>query len=142
MISIKATSYLKVPPSSQTRMVSTTTKTNTIRRSISIRIAGLKTSLARATILRMAHHRHVTYGFGAGRCVCPGQHLGENSLVRTWLFDLFMNLSLLSLSNSSLILSLPTKFTYLMYIPSYNTGPEYGKNCLGIQYRWSSQSRY
>lgn len=27
-------------------------------------------------------HRRVTYGFGAGRRVCPGQHLAENSLVR------------------------------------------------------------
>jgi cytochrome P450 len=27
-------------------------------------------------------HRRVTYGFGAGRRVCPGQRLAENSLVR------------------------------------------------------------
>ena len=26
-------------------------------------------------------HRRVTYGFGAGRRVCPGQRLAENSLV-------------------------------------------------------------
>lgn len=26
-------------------------------------------------------HRRVTYGFGAGRRVCPGQQLAENSLV-------------------------------------------------------------
>lgn len=26
--------------------------------------------------------RRNTYTFGAGRRVCPGQHLGENSLVR------------------------------------------------------------
>lgn len=27
------------------------------------------------------YHRRVTYGFGAGRRVCPGQRLAENSLV-------------------------------------------------------------
>ena len=27
-------------------------------------------------------HRRTTYSFGAGRRVCPGQHLAENSLVR------------------------------------------------------------
>jgi len=27
-------------------------------------------------------HRRVTYSFGAGRRVCPGQRLAENSLVR------------------------------------------------------------
>ena len=27
-------------------------------------------------------HRRATYGFGAGRRVCPGQRLAENSLVR------------------------------------------------------------
>ena len=26
-------------------------------------------------------HRRTTYSFGAGRRVCPGQHLAENSLV-------------------------------------------------------------
>ena len=28
-------------------------------------------------------NRRVTYSFGAGRRVCPGQHLAENSLVST-----------------------------------------------------------
>jgi cytochrome P450 len=27
-------------------------------------------------------HRRVSYGFGAGRRICSGQHLAENSLVR------------------------------------------------------------
>ena len=35
--------------------------------------------------------RRVTYGFGAGRRVCPGQRLAENSLV-CWLND-WMDLS-------------------------------------------------
>lgn len=28
-----------------------------------------------------------TYGFGAGRRICPGQHLAENSLVRYHMLD-------------------------------------------------------
>jgi cytochrome P450 len=31
-------------------------------------------------------HRRVTYSFGAGRRVCPGQRLAENSLVSLSLF--------------------------------------------------------
>jgi cytochrome P450 len=32
-------------------------------------------------------HRRATYSFGAGRRVCPGQHLAENSLVCVHLFE-------------------------------------------------------
>ncbi|KAL2787809.1 cytochrome P450 [Aspergillus keveii] len=41
----------------------------------------------------LEHHRRVTYGFGAGRRVCPGQRLAENSLMLNmaklvWLFNI------------------------------------------------------
>jgi cytochrome P450 len=42
-------------------------------------------------------HRRVTYGFGAGRRVCPGQRLAENSLVRLCWFTDFIFVGVLKI---------------------------------------------
>jgi cytochrome P450 len=57
-------------------------------------------------------HRRATYGFGAGRRVCPGQRLAENSLVSALPFTSCNGFRLL--------------------IRSFQLDGQYGKNCVGV----------
>ena len=41
----------------------------------------LNNKFGKNAVGEMEDYRRVTYGFGAGRRVCPGQRLAENSLV-------------------------------------------------------------
>jgi cytochrome P450 len=50
----------------------------------------------------LEHHRRVTYGFGAGRRVCPGQRLAENSLVSSVLSSALSQWSSVGLLNTLL----------------------------------------
>lgn len=54
-------------------------------------------------------HRRATYAFGAGRRVCPGQRLAENSLVSVFLLVAF-----------------------ILLIQSFQLDGKYGKNSLGL----------
>lgn len=65
-------------------------------------------------------HRRTNYGFGAGRRVCPGQHLAENSLVLSW--NLLCHLKLTVMLNDDQMLNM-AKMVWLFDIKSPSAAP-------------------